>query len=160
MESPPWSYRYSVWDASNHKRESLQENDHYSCQFSKQTRWPDLASKFDNEPFGSHSQEVRNEYNNQVYRGPASSQVEERDSQVYWTVKIQWPVILKSQEYKSLVRTGAQCTLMALSYKGVSTPVVQGMNLALGKPCAWSWCLFYPVSIKIEERLLSSLSYP
>lgn len=79
---------------------------------------------------------MSNEYNNQDYRGLASSQVEKRDSQAYWTVKIQWPVISKSQEYKSLVSTGAQCTLTALSYKGVSTPGMQGMSLALGKPSA------------------------
>jgi len=44
--------------------------------------------------------------------------VEERDNQVYWTVWIRWPGTSDPQEYKALVDTGAQCTLMPSDFQG------------------------------------------
>jgi len=43
--------------------------------------------------------------------------VEERDNKVYWTVWIKWPGMSDPQEYKTLVDTGTQCTLMSSDYK-------------------------------------------
>jgi len=44
--------------------------------------------------------------------------VEERDNRVYWTLWIQWPGTSDPQEYKALVDTGAQCTLMPSDLQG------------------------------------------
>jgi len=51
-------------------------------------------------------------------RGPASSEVEERDNWVYWTVWIRWSDTSDPQGYKALVDTSTQCTLIPSSYKG------------------------------------------
>ncbi|GAB0209812.1 hypothetical protein GRJ2_003446900 [Grus japonensis] len=56
------------------------------------------------------------------------SQVEERDNRVYWTVWIQWPGTLDPQEYKALVDTGAQCTLMPSSYEGAEPISISGVT--------------------------------
>ncbi|GAB0202691.1 hypothetical protein GRJ2_002734700 [Grus japonensis] len=76
----------------------------------------------------SFLQEVSSDYDEQDERGPASSQVEERDNRVYWTVWIQWPGTLDPQEYKALVDTGAQCTLMPSSYEGVEPMCISGVT--------------------------------
>jgi len=44
--------------------------------------------------------------------------VEERDNGVYWSVCIRWPGTSDPQEYKALVDTGAQCTLMPSDFQG------------------------------------------
>ncbi|GAB0202683.1 hypothetical protein GRJ2_002733900 [Grus japonensis] len=76
----------------------------------------------------SFLQEVSSDYDEQDERGPASSQVEERDNWVYWAVWIQWPGTLDPQEYKALVDTGAQCTLMPSSYEGVEPMCISGVT--------------------------------
>ncbi|GAB0207786.1 hypothetical protein GRJ2_003244300 [Grus japonensis] len=76
----------------------------------------------------SFLQEVSSDYDEQDQRGPASSQVEERDNRVYWTVWIRWPGTSDPQEYKALVDTGAQCTLMPLSYEGVEPICISGVT--------------------------------
>ncbi|KAK4813292.1 hypothetical protein QYF61_020871 [Mycteria americana] len=48
-------------------------------------------------------------------RGPASSQVEERDNWLYWAVWIRWPGTSDPRECEALVDTGAQCPLMPSS---------------------------------------------
>jgi len=89
-----------------------------SGQFSRQSRQFDL----DYDPLEGTSksclQEVSNKFSDQDQRGPASRQVEERDNRIYWTVWIQWPGTSDAQEYKALVDTGAQCTLMPSEFKG------------------------------------------
>jgi len=60
--------------------------------------------------------------------GPASSKDEERDSRVYWTVWIQWPGASDPQGYQDFVDTGAQCTLMPCSYKGLEPICVSGVT--------------------------------
>ncbi|KAK4828266.1 LOW QUALITY PROTEIN: hypothetical protein QYF61_024931 [Mycteria americana] len=54
--------------------------------------------------------------------------VEERDNQVYWTVWIRWPGTSDPQEYKALVDTGAQCTLMPSSYIGAEPICICGVT--------------------------------
>ncbi|GAB0206921.1 hypothetical protein GRJ2_003157700 [Grus japonensis] len=54
--------------------------------------------------------------------------VEERDNQVYWTVWIRWPVMSDPQEYKALVDTGAQCTLMPSSHEGAEPISISGVT--------------------------------
>ncbi|GAB0209617.1 hypothetical protein GRJ2_003427400 [Grus japonensis] len=54
--------------------------------------------------------------------------VEERDNWVYWTVWIRWPGTSDPQEYKALVDTGAQCTLMPSSYEGVEPICISGVT--------------------------------
>ena len=54
--------------------------------------------------------------------------MEERDNRVYWTVWIRWPGTSDPQEYKALVDTGAQCTLMPSSYKGVEPICISGVT--------------------------------
>ncbi|GAB0208494.1 hypothetical protein GRJ2_003315100 [Grus japonensis] len=76
----------------------------------------------------SFLQEMRSDYDEQDYRGPASSQVEERDNRVYWTVWIRWPGTSDPQEYKALVDTGAQCTLMPSNYEGVEPISISGVT--------------------------------
>ncbi|GAB0209477.1 hypothetical protein GRJ2_003413400 [Grus japonensis] len=76
----------------------------------------------------SFLQEVSKEYEDQDYRGPASSQVEERDNWVYWTVWIRWPGTSDPQEYKALVDTGAQCTLMPSSHEGAEPICISGVT--------------------------------
>ncbi|KAK4811151.1 hypothetical protein QYF61_019782 [Mycteria americana] len=61
-------------------------------------------------------------------RGPASSHVEERDNQVYWTVWIRWPGTSDPQEYKALVDAGAQCPLMPSSYTGAGPFCISGVT--------------------------------
>ncbi|KAK4810460.1 hypothetical protein QYF61_004240, partial [Mycteria americana] len=58
------------------------------------------------------------------YRG----QVEERDNRVYWTVCIRWPGTSDPQEYKALVDTGPQCTLMPSSYIGAEPICICGVT--------------------------------
>jgi len=43
--------------------------------------------------------------------------VKERDNWVYWTVWIQWPGTSDAREYKALVDTGVQRTLIPSSYQ-------------------------------------------
>ncbi|GAB0208355.1 hypothetical protein GRJ2_003301200 [Grus japonensis] len=76
----------------------------------------------------SFLQEVSSDYDEQDERGPASSQVEERDNRVYWTVWIRWPGTSDPQEYKALVDTGAQCTLMPSNYEGVELISISGVT--------------------------------
>ena len=47
--------------------------------------------------------------------------MEERDNRIYWKVWIRWPGTSDPQEYKALVDTGAQCTLMPSSHSGVES---------------------------------------
>jgi len=54
--------------------------------------------------------------------------VEERDNQVYWTVWIRWPGTSDPQEYKALVDTGAQCTLMPSDFKGSESICISGVT--------------------------------
>ncbi|KAK4807120.1 hypothetical protein QYF61_018461 [Mycteria americana] len=56
------------------------------------------------------------------------ARVEERDNQVYWTVWIRWPGTSDPQEYKALVDTGAQCTLMPSSYIGAEPISICGVT--------------------------------
>ncbi|KAK4830408.1 hypothetical protein QYF61_010939 [Mycteria americana] len=56
------------------------------------------------------------------------SWVEERDNQVYWTVWIRWPGTSDPQEYKALVDTSAQCTLMPSSYTGAEPICISGVT--------------------------------
>ncbi|PKU31511.1 hypothetical protein llap_18190 [Limosa lapponica baueri] len=60
--------------------------------------------------------------------GPASSQEEERDNRVYWTVWIRQPGTLEPQKYKALVDTGAQCTLLPLNHKGTESVTISGVT--------------------------------
>ncbi|GAB0206302.1 hypothetical protein GRJ2_003095800 [Grus japonensis] len=76
----------------------------------------------------SFLQEVSSEYDEQDERGPASSQVEERDNRVYWTVWIRWPGTSDPQAYKALVDTGAQCTLMPSSHEKVEPICISGVT--------------------------------
>lgn len=54
--------------------------------------------------------------------------MEERDNWVYWTVWIQWPGTAAPQEYRALVDTGAQCTLMPSSYVGTESICISGVT--------------------------------
>jgi len=54
--------------------------------------------------------------------------VEERDNHVYWTVCIQWPGTSNSQEYKAVVDTGAQCTLMSSEFKESESICISGVT--------------------------------
>jgi len=54
--------------------------------------------------------------------------VEERDNRFYWLVWIRWPGTLYPQEYKALVDTGAQCTLMPLHFKGSESICISGVT--------------------------------
>ncbi|KAM6101009.1 uncharacterized protein LJ206_009010 [Theristicus caerulescens] len=99
-----------------------------SEQFPRQSRRDDFVSDLNKEIFDSHLQEVSNECYDQDQRGPASSQVEERDNRVYWTVWIRWPGTSAPQEYKALVDTSAQCTLMSSSYKGAEPICISGVT--------------------------------
>ncbi|GAB0207260.1 hypothetical protein GRJ2_003191600 [Grus japonensis] len=54
--------------------------------------------------------------------------VEERDNWVYWTVWIRWPGTSDPQEYKALVDTGAQCTLLPSNYEGVEPISISGVT--------------------------------
>jgi len=54
--------------------------------------------------------------------------VEERDNRVYWTVWIRWPGTSDPQEYKTLVDTGAQCTLMPSYFKGSESICILGVT--------------------------------
>ncbi|GAB0209430.1 hypothetical protein GRJ2_003408700 [Grus japonensis] len=54
--------------------------------------------------------------------------MEKRDKQVYWTVSIRRPDTSDPQEYKALVDTGAQCTLMPSSYEGVEPIAISGVT--------------------------------
>ncbi|KAK4810743.1 hypothetical protein QYF61_007717 [Mycteria americana] len=56
------------------------------------------------------------------------ARVEERDNWVYWTVWIRWPGTSDPQEYKALVDTGAQCTLMPSSYIGAEPICISGVT--------------------------------
>ncbi|KAK4806216.1 hypothetical protein QYF61_001139 [Mycteria americana] len=62
-----------------------------SEQFPRQSKRADLSLDYNEETPDLYIQEVGNEYYDQDKRGPASSQVEERDNRVYWTVWIRWP---------------------------------------------------------------------
>ncbi|GAB0189147.1 hypothetical protein GRJ2_001380000 [Grus japonensis] len=50
------------------------------------------------------------------------------NNRLYWSVWIQWPGTSDPQEYKALVDTGAQCTLMPLSYEGVEPISISGVT--------------------------------
>jgi len=54
--------------------------------------------------------------------------VEERDKHVYWSVWIRWPGMSYPQEYKALVDTGAQCTLMPSEFKGSESICISGVT--------------------------------
>lgn len=54
--------------------------------------------------------------------------MEQRDSQVYWTVCIQWPGTAAPQDYKALVDTGARCTLMPSSCVGTEPICISGVT--------------------------------
>ncbi|GAB0207237.1 hypothetical protein GRJ2_003189300 [Grus japonensis] len=53
---------------------------------------------------------------------------QERDNQVYWTVWIRWPGPSDPQEYKSLVDTSAQYTLMPSSHEGAEAICISGVT--------------------------------
>ena len=53
--------------------------------------------------------------------------MEERDNRVYWTVWIRWPGTSDPQEYKALVDTSAQCTLIPSDYKGAESICISGV---------------------------------
>ncbi|KAK4816511.1 hypothetical protein QYF61_017611 [Mycteria americana] len=55
-------------------------------------------------------------------------EVEERDTQGYWTVWIRWPGTSDPQEYKALGDTGAQRTLMPSSYNGAKPICISGVT--------------------------------
>ncbi|GAB0207467.1 hypothetical protein GRJ2_003212400 [Grus japonensis] len=76
----------------------------------------------------SFLQEVSSEYDEQDKRSLDSSQVEEREHRDYWTVWIRWPGTSDPQEYKALVDTSAQCTLMPSSYKGAEPISISGVT--------------------------------
>ncbi|GAB0195128.1 hypothetical protein GRJ2_001978100 [Grus japonensis] len=59
---------------------------------------------------------------------PTVDEVEERDNRVYWTVWIRWPGTSDPQEYKALVDTGAQCTLLPSNYEGVEPISISGVT--------------------------------
>jgi len=54
--------------------------------------------------------------------------VEEKDNRVYWTVWIRWPGTSDPQEYKALVDTGAQCTLMTSDFKESESICISGVT--------------------------------
>jgi len=54
--------------------------------------------------------------------------VEERDNRVYWAVWIRWSGTSDPQEYKALVDTGAQCTLMASDFQGSEFICISGVT--------------------------------
>ena len=54
--------------------------------------------------------------------------MEERDNRVYRTVWIQWPGMSDPQEYKALVDTAAQCTLMPSDFKGSESKIFSGVT--------------------------------
>uniref|UniRef100_A0A8U7MAH9 Uncharacterized protein n=1 Tax=Corvus moneduloides TaxID=1196302 RepID=A0A8U7MAH9_CORMO len=60
--------------------------------------------------------------------GPASSQVEERENRVFWTVWVRWPGTSDPQRYTALVDTGAQCTLMPSRYVGAEPISISGVT--------------------------------
>ncbi|KAK4806844.1 LOW QUALITY PROTEIN: hypothetical protein QYF61_012565 [Mycteria americana] len=99
-----------------------------SGQFPRQSRRADLTPDFNEGTPDSYIQEVVNEYCDQDKGGPASSQEEERDNRVYWTVWIRWPGTSDPQDYKALVDTGAQCTLMPSSYIGAEPIRISGVT--------------------------------
>ncbi|KAK4811001.1 hypothetical protein QYF61_014473 [Mycteria americana] len=82
-----------------------------SWQFPRQSKRADLTPDFNEETPDSYVQEV-----------------EERDNRVYWTVWIRWPGTSDPQEYKALVDTGAQCTLMPSSYIGAEPISISGVT--------------------------------
>ncbi|RMC14749.1 hypothetical protein DUI87_06923 [Hirundo rustica rustica] len=77
---------------------------------------------------GTYLQEESNVYHDQEQGGPASSQVEERDNRIYWTVWIRWPGTSDPQKYTALVDTGAQCTLMPSRYVGTESISISGVT--------------------------------
>ncbi|KAK4807210.1 hypothetical protein QYF61_024330 [Mycteria americana] len=99
-----------------------------SGQFPRQSQRADLTPDSNEGAPDSYVQEVGNEYYDQDKGGPASSQVEERDNQVYWTVWIRWPGTSDPQEYKALVDTSAQCTLLPSSYIGAEPICISGVT--------------------------------
>ncbi|KAK4806727.1 hypothetical protein QYF61_007525 [Mycteria americana] len=99
-----------------------------SGQFPRQSKRADFTPDFNEEIPDSYTQEMGNEYYDQDSGGPASSQVEERDNRVYWTVWMRWPGTSDPQEYKALVDTGAQCTLMPSSYIGAEPICICGVT--------------------------------
>jgi len=54
--------------------------------------------------------------------------VEERDNRVYWMVWIRWRGTSDPQEYKALVDTGAQCTLMPSEFKESESICISGVT--------------------------------
>ncbi|KAK4806478.1 LOW QUALITY PROTEIN: hypothetical protein QYF61_013971 [Mycteria americana] len=82
-----------------------------SGQFPRQSKRADLSLDYNEETPDSYIQEV-----------------EERDKRVYWTVWIRWPGTSDPQEYKALVDTGAQCTLMPSSYIGAEPICICGVT--------------------------------
>ena len=54
--------------------------------------------------------------------------MEDRDNRVYWTVWISWPGTSEPQQYKSLVDTGVQCTLMPSNFKGAEPICISGVT--------------------------------
>ncbi|PKU38391.1 hypothetical protein llap_11304 [Limosa lapponica baueri] len=63
-----------------------------------------------------------------MYGCPASSQEEERDNRVYWTVWVRWPDTSEPQKYRALVDTGAQCTLMPSNHRGEESVTIAGVT--------------------------------
>ncbi|GAB0206637.1 hypothetical protein GRJ2_003129300 [Grus japonensis] len=53
---------------------------------------------------------------------------EKMNNWVYWTVWIRWPGTSDPQEYKALVDTSAQCTLMPSSSEGVEPISISGVT--------------------------------
>ena len=53
--------------------------------------------------------------------------MEDRNNWIYWPVQIQWPGTSDPQEYKALVDTGAQCTLIPTSCEGAEPISISGV---------------------------------
>ncbi|KAJ7427642.1 hypothetical protein WISP_05259 [Willisornis vidua] len=67
----------------------------------------------------------------QLLRGPAFCQEEERDQDdnwVYWAVWVRWPGTSDPQRYQALVDTGAQCTLVPLEHESIETVSISGVT--------------------------------
>ena len=99
---------------------------------SSQLSRPDRQFDLDSHPLEGTSksflQQGSSKFSDHDYRGPASSQVEERDKRIYWSVWVWWPGTSDPQEYKALVDTGAQCTLMPSDFKGSESICISGVT--------------------------------
>ncbi|TRZ11245.1 hypothetical protein HGM15179_015861 [Zosterops borbonicus] len=96
-------------------------------QNSKQYRNDDMTDPLEGTS-ETYVQEENNICHDQEQGCPASSQEEERDNWIYWTVWIRWPGTSDPQEYMALVDTGAQCTMMPSRYVGTESISISGVT--------------------------------